>query len=225
MSVSLIAFGLPAAFGQNQENLIRTSFTGIRFGPPLEGLHYLEDRETSAEVTIPESVDSAVYDYVGTNPLVFFRESTNEDGEVVRTPVTRVTLPERAKRVLLFFFVKRSSSGEEVRVIALDDSETEFPAGEFKIWNLSGHPVAAQIASERAVVKAGERVSLSPSLDDQEYYPALMFFRPDPNADWKRFVSNGWTNRGEQRVLIILFPGGDEGKPPRMFVRANRPSN
>jgi len=51
------------------------------------------------------------------------------------------------------------------------------------------------------------------------------WYESSPDSDWKQFVNNGWTNRGQQRVLIILFPGEDEDDPPEMFVRANRPES
>lgn len=205
--------------------MINIEFTGIRFGPNIEGLKYFENPDlTVKEIYIPKSVDSERYSYNGPNPLVFFRESTDAEGNTIRTPVTSVTIPEGARKLILFFFSQKDARGEKIHIVPFEDSGDEFPAGMFRVWNISGFDVAVQIATEKAMVPNGENVSLRPSLDDQEYYPAKMFHKLEGSEEWKQFVNNGWTNRAKQRVMIILLPGQGKDRSPKMFVRANRPS-
>ena len=222
-SFLLLAFS-PFMRAQPKPDELNLTFTTLRIGPSFEPLKYFAKEGEAVQVNAPSSVGSRSYPYTGPSPLVFFRESTDQKGELMREPVASVNLPDDSRDFLLVFLSKKDGDEDIIRIFPIKDDASSFPSGQFRVWNLTTHKIAAQIADERILVQPGKQTDLSPNLADKQYYGAKIYFQPADSTDWEPFINKGWTHYASQRVLIILLPGENADAPPTMIIRANRPS-
>ena len=152
---------------------------GFRVGAPenIAGVHFpiygegatadAARVEDSEEIGFVRSGRSALYEYRGPNPVVFYRlvEGVDEEGNETtrRQSVARVKIPEGIEMALLFF-IPRSDSEDKYRVIPIDGSASRREAGDLTVLNASPFNVAtAHQGIDPRVIRPGQRLDFEAS--------------------------------------------------------------
>jgi len=155
--------------------------------------------------------------YVGTNPIVFFRERTVPESEApVRVPVAVARIPEGMRRVMLFFIPTNHAEGENegllYRVIVLDDSLEAFPKGGYRFMSASKSKLSVLFDKARFQLNPGEQYMYKPTVKEREKVALVVGIEEDG-----RTVTNK-TFFHDDYVRWFVLICQEENKGGRKFI-------
>lgn len=134
------------------------------------------------------------------NELVFTSESGAKSRDDDRLVFGRVTLPEGVTSCL---FVFEPPVGERpARVHCIDDSLPAFPAGSFKILNLSGVELRLELEGESFEMPLDEPLLIDEVPVGKRNAAAAKVYKRE-GEDWKMVSSGSWTHPGKKRVFYV----------------------
>ena len=114
------------------------------------------------------------------------------------------TLPDNAHSAILLFLPAASDSKTRYRILVIDDSKHAFPAGSFRVTNLSPQPVRIVLEDKTYQFKPGEvQLVTDPPVraGNQSGMKAFAF----QDNTWQRIGTGIWPHPGKNRVLQVLF--------------------
>jgi hypothetical protein len=136
--------------------------------------------------------------------IVFTRRSNPVSATRVDEVLGSVELPAEMKSCILLFLPEPKPAVEfQSRVIAIDDSSAAFPAGSFRLSNLSQFPVRLELGDDKLAIAPGETKTISDlSYGDNQSVSMRAFVQK--NDEWTLIAGGVWTNPGSKRVLQII---------------------
>ena len=143
VSLTIPTTGIKAQEPKEEEPIIEAGFTVYSL-KRLQNLKFLHgDRKEASSLEFFSSARSKPYEYIGPNPIIFFRETpapTIEDPKAVnRTKVAELSLPEEGGEFLFIFFPDYSRDSEKYKIYPLDDSRSELPTGSIRLFNATSY--------------------------------------------------------------------------------------
>ena len=120
----------------------------------IEGLYYRADADSAElnDVSFRARQRSREHPYRGSKTIFFYENSVADDGiRPVPSKVASVVLPADIKEPLLFFvksFEKSGKSGRKYHVIAIEDSQDDFPFGHLRVLNASGANLVGKVGTQ-----------------------------------------------------------------------------
>ncbi len=200
------------------EPAISLKFSCLEWGGRnTEGLRYSSQGE-AVPVRMYDSYRSDVYEYSGANPIVFFVESIDAEGEPVRRPVARARVAPGIGRAL-FLFVQRpevNERGEEYEVIVMDESLSSFPAGTYRVFNFSDHEIGGIIGKNKFTIGGKTFETISPKVDDM--VDVQIHFSQKINDQWVPKVNTRWLYRENARNIVFVTDD-QSSRVPRLRVK------
>jgi len=183
-------------------------------------------------VKVPNNTRSEAYRFRATNPVEILRSAPADGMGIAMSRDERLvkTLSlDPGAASYLFVFVGKSGgvSDGECDVLAIAGDVESFPVSSYLFVNQSGLSVRGNMSGQSFDLADGERVLLTPDFSQGRQFGVKLYCRdPGKSGDqgWRQFVSNAWTDRGTQQVLIVLAPPESNEMRPRMVVSAHRPS-
>ncbi|MES2920829.1 MAG: hypothetical protein V4819_04755 [Verrucomicrobiota bacterium] len=138
------------------------------------------------------------------NRLVFTRKSNPVSATDVSELLGDVELPAGSKSFILVFLPDSVEPGNQhSRVIAIDDSVKEFPAGSFKVANFSASPVKILLEKDTFEYAPGDvKVIDKPPFGENQAASMEAYFKKDD--EWKMISTGSWPNPGTRRVLQVF---------------------
>jgi hypothetical protein len=135
------------------------------------------------------------------------RESlANGDGLLGETD-----LPDGVRSAILLFLPAAAGAKARCRILVIDDSKRAFPAGSFRVSNLSPQPVRIVLEEKAYNFKPGEiQLITDPPVRDGNQSGMKAFAFQD-NV-WLRIGSGIWPHPGDNRVVQVLFTSPDTGQ-------------
>jgi hypothetical protein len=116
--------------------------------------------------------------------------------------IGRCELPAKAASLILFF-APESPGQPKCKVTVIDASAKEFPAGSFKVVNLSSLPIRIELEADKYEFKPGEtKVIAKPPMGDAGAAGMKAFCQRD--GKWDAISSGIWPNPGDKRVLQVI---------------------
>lgn len=134
-------------------------------------------------------------------------ESLTRDGELLG----ETTLPEGIRSAILLFLPGKPGGKARFQILAIDDSSRVFPAGSFRISNLSQQEVRIVLEAKTYQFKPGqtELVTDPPVREGNQSGMKAFALR---NNTWHRIGSGIWPHPGENRVVQILYQNPQTGQ-------------
>jgi hypothetical protein len=126
--------------------------------------------------------------------------SLTRDGELLG----EVTLAEGTRSAILLFLPTPPGGKSRFKILAVDDSPKAFPAGSFKVYNLSPEAVRIQLETRNFDFKPGAHALIADPPVGDNHHSAMRAFAFH-NKQWQRVATGLWPPPGEARVLQILF--------------------
>ena len=205
----LVWSGLSYGEASSGERSIEVEFAIVGLTPThVNGLYY-DSAGESVPLRLSRAYVTSGYSYVGPSPLVFYRIERNEQGETFKIPVTSVEIQDGWEEVLLFFV--RSGTGDDwsYSVFAIDNSESAFPPGSYRLYNMLNEPVRGAIGEGTFQISAHDNILVTPGAERSERLNVV--FGRSVEGQWQRDIQTVWFYRPEKR--IIGFIHGREGSP------------
>jgi len=152
--------------------------------------------------------------YQGSKTLRLF--ATEEDarprpeGEQQPTPIATVSLPSKARRVLLLPITKADQK-LEIRAMGIDDNSLK--AGDYRIFNLSTFDVVGLIGTKPLRLNPGKTLDVSDSslrTKDENLGVQIAYMKDDKQ---KLFYSGMWGHSVEARNYIFMINSGNPNSP------------
>jgi hypothetical protein len=139
--------------------------------------------------------------------------------------VAKVTFPSKLQRAILLFLPKQADEAGAAKVMVVPDSPREFPAGSFRITNLSPVPVQIQLEGKNFNFKPGDTQTIeNPPMGEADQAAMRAFAIMDGQP--RRIGSGFWPDPGTRRVVQVLYQDPASGRvqlrgfrdiPPRDF--------
>ena len=155
------------------------------------------------------------------------RESLTRPGELLGETV----LPEGVRSAILLFLPASPEDKSRCRILAMDDSKRAFPAGAFRVTNLSPKAVRIVLEEKTYLFKPGEiQLIIDPPARAGKQSGMKAFAYQDNG--WQRIGSGIWPHPGKNRVVQVLFENPASGQvqlrayddvPPREPAAASPP--
>jgi hypothetical protein len=94
------------------------------------------------------------------------------------------------------------------KILVIDDSKKAFPAGTFKVANLSSLPVKLELEKKAFDFKPGEILNIvDPPVNDAS--ASTVKGTCESEGEWKNFFSSSWPHPGGKRVLQVIIDNPD----------------
>ncbi len=125
--------------------------------------------------------------------------------------VSKVDLPDSTSGIILFTPMADPQHKGQCHAHAIDDSAGAFPAGSFKVVNLTEAPVKIELGEDSHEIAAGESVVIS-KITYSSSGSATMTASSKENDTWKSVSSGSWTDPGSKRVLEVFTQDPKSGR-------------
>jgi len=114
------------------------------------------------------------------------------------------TLPEGVHSAILLFLPAAPDGKARCRILVIDDSKRAFPAGSFRVTNLSPEPVRIVLEDKTYQFKPGEVQLITDAPVRAGNQSGMKAFAFQDNS-WQRIGTGIWPHPGKNRVLQVLF--------------------
>lgn len=128
------------------------------------------------------------------------RESINRPGELIG----EATLPDDLRSGILLFLPANPGDKASSRILPINDSKGGFPAGSFRVSNLSPQPVRIVLEEKDHDFKPGSTGLIVDPPVRENNQSGMKAFALKENT-WQRIGSGLWPYPGKNRVLQILY--------------------
>ncbi len=213
LSISLLGlffFSTSLVVAADDDETISVRFTCLAWDTiKANGVQYLNGDQVET-LRVGQTRFSAPYRYTGSNPIVFFREEPGaEAGEVVRVPVASAYIQPGLRDVLILFsdLERRGEPVDgqvqpQLKALALNNDLKAFPAGTYRIINLSQHQVGGIMGEEKFVIPGKQTKMISKPVEDGA--DMRVHFSMKIDEKWEPKINTAWMFSANKRYLVFL---------------------
>jgi hypothetical protein len=133
--------------------------------------------------------------------------TTKPERASLERPAERIgetTLPDDFRSGILLFLPGNAGDKTDCRILPIDDSKRAFPAGSFRVSNLSPQPVRIVLEEKNHDFKPGDTGFIHDPPVREGNQSGMKAFAFADNV-WQRIASGVWPHPGTNRVLQILY--------------------
>lgn len=161
---------------------------------------------SKATVTLSRRLDSGQVLLRVTAPRVLLGTSgTDAAGKPVLTPVTVAKLPAAGSEFLFLLVPNGKQTGEVYDCLVLPDDTASFPAGAFRLINMSHTKLRLAMGKERFELPSGGIKMLAQISGAEEDGRFAYVVQYQEGEAWNRLSTGFWTRRDRIRSLQIAF--------------------
>lgn len=184
--------------------MVRTIFVQPPEGAPekvylFTGKDYLEaelpSKSLSQEIEIPDGDVNLVV--LATRPA---------GNAALPTDAPRVKIPQAWSRCILLFFPDPTNKSIRGRVMPLNASMTDFPAGSTRIYNLSTAAVFAKFGEEAMKLPAGQVASIKAPRGGFGDYPVAIDCLAVGETKPRALCRTSWQHDPASRQILFVTP-------------------
>ncbi|WOO41045.1 hypothetical protein [Rubellicoccus peritrichatus] len=192
------------------EEQISTSFSCISWDRPIRGEVFVRTNEGMEKMRIHSQRRSALINYIGPNPVVFFQKKEGE-GQQEFKEIAQVYLnPLLAQPLLLFV-----KEGESYTIVAIEDSFEAYPVSSYRFYNFTDKKLLAKFGDDHFDLAPQETVLLKdPFTTDTEFPVGFVVRSPDGIHP---LYSNMWSHLQKYRYLILISESETRDVGPMKF--------
>lgn len=196
-----------------EEGAVQIQFSALAVNRTMPHPVFVEVAEgVFEEIEFHPRGRSELLEYNGPTPILFFSERPRlgPDNQWIRPePFAYIDAEDLYPKTLLFFWdnsADSNNSNSGFRILTLDDSESAFPFGTFRIVNTCGAPLFGQIGRERRRLSA--EITQPFRIRDQlnENRRLRLAFAIAMGRDLELVYSNELEMDQDARTLLILRP-------------------
>lgn len=197
---------------------LRTSLRLLAFHPGLSAPEVFLHDPSAAEETAAVKAEIKSYLNHEAFPLVLTGSklviTTSPDRASITRDADRVgeaTLPDGARSAILLFLPAAPDAKSKAQILPIEDSKKAFPAGSFRVSNLSPRPVRIMLEKENFDFKPGQTLLIEDPPVRENQHSGMKAFAFTDN-EWRRIGSGLWPHPGTSRTLQILFHNPASGQ-------------
>ena len=118
--------------------------------------------------------------------------------------IAEATLPEGLRSAVLLCLPEAAGAKTPFRVLVVNDSKKAFPAGSFRVTNLSPSQVRIELEKRPWVIQPGAtKLITDPPVRDGNLCGMRAYVLE--NQNWHRIASGIWPHPGKGRVIQLLY--------------------
>lgn len=225
INVVILTLLTSSAWSQEaEENIVRVSFSVYSI-ERLEGIKFLHgDKLGATDITFYSSARSQTYEYIGPNPIIFYREVPAPTAEfperVQRTKVAELSIPLPGGEYLFLFFNSNDPAREPYRIYPLEDSTKAHPYGSIRLFNASPFLLNGVIGNIRIELPQGPSDSFR--VKGNLVSVGLGFFHEEK---FLQSFKSPLRCSASERGLLMLFPPHVKGSSilQTRYIRQSKP--
>jgi hypothetical protein len=187
----------------NTHQTVSLQISALALDGDIPGILFFNN-EVVEQLDIYTTTRSRLVNYEGDPELIFFRESRDDQGDLIQKPVGSVSLPATVNRYLLFF-MRRAGDEERYNIIALPDDLSNFPPGSFRFINLAPFPIGVQVGEERLLLNERDYGDIQGSFEHGNRYRTLLISLPEGEEPVASYSGRLFFNQ-RMRMLYLIFP-------------------
>jgi hypothetical protein len=185
----------------NPEAHVSIQFQAITWKHALNEVFFQSAAGEEMELKAYSHIRSAHYTYEGPATLQFYKKVSTADGQVIKAPIAAVQIQPEASHLLLIF---AKTTTDQYQIIPLPDDLHAFPYGSFKFFNLTTHPIIAQIQDERIQLEPKKQL-LKRIASRQNSSNLKVKIAMGDAEGWNIFYTNSWGHNERRRTLVLIF--------------------
>jgi hypothetical protein len=214
----LAACSVCPLFAQEEAETIRATLRGLAWERTIKDL-YLRSAGEYKRMVIPSGGLSLEYEYEGPAELRFFRKGP--EGPEGRPTWLPATPPRTLSNGTNYLFVFREDTGQpENYAVAMHESDpTGFPAGAYRFFNFSRHPLACRLGPiEFSVPPGGSRiVPMNPPAENH----FVTFLAHEVEGQWELLFKTKWAWYPNKRSYVFVSPDPESGEVSLKIIEEN----
>lgn len=187
-----------------EEERVSLVFRTFAWGGSLGDVFFDDASGKPTSVLIKENYRSPYYQYLGMNPIRFYRMVSQSDGTSSKATIANVQLPKGAVE-LMIFFIFNANQERITRVIAVDDSLESFPLGSMRILNFAEKQLVFKMGETQFVLEPGE-IEVVPVSEGQENTIQVLAAARNGDGQMRIMYSTTWSMREGDRQIVFLLP-------------------
>ncbi|WP_309386290.1 hypothetical protein [Cerasicoccus frondis] len=202
MRILLTFLGLAmfvVAEGRAQDaELLNTEFRCISWQRPIQEELYVKSGGEYIPLKIHNMKRSGEVDYVGANPVVFYRKAKGQDGETIYMPAAQVGVSPGVEQPLFFFI----QNGANYRIACIEDSFSKYPVGSYRFYNLTSKNLKARMGDIVLTLNSQQTSVLPQPFTDNVEYPVAFVINSPEGVE--PLYTNKWQHSEHHRYLIMV---------------------
>ena len=171
--------------------------------------------DTTYHLSAREESISRIFAYRGMDPLVFFKEITGVDGEVINQPLVAAKLGKPGRKLIA---IVRNKAGA-LQAFTFNMKEEDFSPGTLRLLNFSKQSIRGKIDDLVAVVPPMKMHDYAVDGETQKFLASMLLVGDDGEElyliDKRRVVATK-----EGRKILFIYP--DPKKPQRVTYASYR---
>lgn len=228
--ITLVAlFGYCPAIHAENEPIKRIVFRTLTLEGSAGKIAYANNGKGSeAEHVVARSYRrSKFYTYEGNPNLIFYKQEnpgdrivTIEEAQHAKENGQQLTATPIAGSVNIAdapvahgLIVLQQNQDGSINAFAMDESSDKFPEGTIRIVNITGEKLGAMINDQKVILPAGTMKLVDTTVQGLHVRIGL-----NRDGEVKAVLSRMFPFQKGQRALIVLQPGDDKGKTPKITV-------
>lgn len=218
LSISAFLSFLVLPLAAQQSSAVRIDLRLLAFSP-LERVDDAYAHDPAAPDDAP-AVEAPIKTYLNHEGAVMNLEGRNvvftksrERASIRRDEdvIARVTLPDGVRSAILLFLPGNGAAEGGPRVVTIPDSKQEFPAGSFRIANLSALPVQIRLEDKNYNFQPGQTRIIDDAPMRENSHSGMQAFAFVDNEP-RRIASGLWPDPGDRRVVQVLYQHPQSGQ-------------
>jgi hypothetical protein len=182
-------------------------------------IRYISGEKTKKIASIPYLNQSSEYRYSGPSPLVFFRQTSEAGGAMVKNILAEVDIADSKSNILILALPREENAVSGFGSYVLADDLDSFPLNSFRIINFSSNRIACLIDGKREIVEPRGESTIELSIAEPRMVPFRLATYDADTEEWRQTTSNSVPFYGISRVLCLMLPDpSSEGKYSRPMI-------
>lgn len=195
----LMSLLLWVGLARANEESISINFTTLSWDRTSEKVFFQSANQQPTEITLNPRARSQSYQYVGPNPIRFFTLQQGADGKIIQAPVGSVSITPEQRDVLLLFVPKPNQS--TMRIIAMDDSQSSFPPGSVRFFNMTQRNLGVIFDGEKIPMRPLDIKTSAPKEESKRVNLAILAIRDEQLRD---IYHAQWGQDSRSRFLVFI---------------------
>ncbi|WP_269522431.1 hypothetical protein [Coraliomargarita parva] len=192
--------------------VVSLSFTSLSWQKMIKDVRIRNADGEATKLWIPNGSPSKTYEYTGTLPLRFFRETGQDaEGRPIEQTVAEYS-PNGSGANQMLIFIRNDRNGREYyRILPLGFDPDGIGENAYRFVNLSEFPVYVKFGEDRFMLNTrGEKTLLADVPESGGQGVAMAIQVSEQPNDVKVVYSSSWSIRQGRSALIFLTTDPDE---------------
>ncbi|WFB36257.1 hypothetical protein P3T73_00580 [Kiritimatiellota bacterium B12222] len=171
---------------------------------PLQELYLQTDEDVFVPLSLRSNRRSTGYELYDSGVLRIYTDAVDAEGNAMKIPVLQTPISSDIREPLVILFSSMVEGKPTYRATVMEDAESAFPFGSYRVINLSGYPLAFDLDGNAHRLESRASTLVQPQAQERENI-AVQFYVIEAGTP-VLVRQTYWRHQPTQRMLIFVMP-------------------